>query len=292
MRPKHRRSHSPLPRSARGAILTGVALLHVAALLALLSAPKADIAVRDDRALSVFAVPLPTASPRSDPVAPVERPQQRIVTRAPAALRPVSPGGGRPATPQITAPVFAPPDRQPGFDATLVSSAPLPLSGALLPGPDLDGEVAGFGGQGGGSGTGTGSGSGAGKGGGGGSMRRARWIYQPGWREMRRYFPNAGLAANVSGRALLACIVPRPGQPERCQAIAEAPADLGFGAAAVRLSERFRIRPVREDTTDRADIPIIIPVMFQMRGKPLPPPLACPRQWCVDVPDYKGEPPD
>lgn len=71
-----------------------------------------------------------------------------------------------------------------------------------------------------------------------------RWLRQP--RDLARYYPPRALARGVEGQALLNCLVDVRGALE-CSVISETPEGWGFGAAAVRISEDYRMVPAMRD---------------------------------------------
>ncbi|WP_375271614.1 hypothetical protein [Sphingomonas sp.] len=117
-----------------------------------------------------------------------------------------------------------------------------------------------------GRGNGSGQGDGNGPGRGRGRLARARWLRMPTNSEMKPYWPPAAVAAKLSGKAILECVVPRVGPPTRCRALAETPVGSGFGQAAVTMSPVFRIVPVTRARRVE-DMPIIVPVIFTYTGR-------------------------
>jgi protein TonB len=67
-----------------------------------------------------------------------------------------------------------------------------------------------------------------------------RWLRQP--RDLERYYPARALARGVTGQAVLDCLVDVAGAL-RCSVVSETPESWGFGAAAVRISEDYRMVP-------------------------------------------------
>lgn len=279
----------PVRPSTRAAILIAVLLLHVAAILLLLSRAAEPPATRTERALAVFdvVVPPPPAPAPPPPKPPRPEKSSTVKTRPAPPATTVDPGGSAPPPRDLPrAPTFAPVVRENTFDMTASLDAPSRATGAApLPGL-LDGG-GGQGGNGRGQGRGDGIGDGRGGNGGGPGFRRARWIYQPGWQEMMLYFPAIAKEAKQSGQVLLACHVPRAGKPESCRAIAENPTAMGFGEAAVRLSATFRMRPAYRNNAIMTDLPIIIPVVFSLKGVAVPPPPPCPPPYCRPVAGYR-----
>jgi periplasmic protein TonB len=160
----------------------------------------------------------------------------------PISLEPPAPetGGGAPAAPsrihtppppKQVRPVELPaPPKQAPEPAPVVGIAPAPS-----PQPGF-----GQGGQGSGSGSGVGSGSGPGAG-----STRARVVRSPPVPEIRANHPRA--ARSRYGNAALSCVVRLDQRLEDCRVISETPAGLGFGEAALRLVDQFRVQPPTED---------------------------------------------
>lgn len=160
----------------------------------------------------------------------------------PISLEPPAPeiGGGAPAAPsRIHTP---PPPKQPR-----PVELPAPPKQAPEPAPVVGVAAApspapgfGQGGQGSGSGSGVGSGSGPGAG-----STRARVLRSPPVSEIRANHPRA--ARSRYGNAALSCVVRLDQRLEDCRVISETPAGLGFGEAALRLVDQFRVLPPTKD---------------------------------------------
>jgi protein TonB len=232
-------------------------------------------------------VPVPAlltfdVAPPLEPSSIVTPPEPVTPPPDPATTRNDDPGGssaGR-ASPRDTrvAAIPAPRPELPlppaRIDESPVRAAPISDEGldlALNPAADT---LAGLGsaamgagigatpGQGQGAGQGNGNGSGRGR----GRLARARWVRMPTNNEMKPYWPPAAVAAKLSGKAILECVVPRVGPPTRCRALAETPVGSGFGQAAVTMSPIFRIVPVTR-ARQVEDMPIIVPVTFTYTGR-------------------------
>lgn len=246
----------------RALILTVVVALHAFALTLLLGSAPVVNAPDEERSLITFDV---TSAP---PPPPVRSPPPRLPPEP--VRRAAEPAGG--SSPARPAPTARARDIAPAssFEATINPDAaplapPLPDLGGGLAGLDLDGA--------GGTGEGAGAGSGTGPGDGTGRLRwaRAQWIEQPPRRLIDDHWPERAKANSISGAVLLACVMPRPGRPERCEVIMEHPAGEEFGAAALRMSAVFRIRPVRRNGRVQHDIHVIVPVIFRHpRERPAP----------------------
>lgn len=235
----------------------GTLAVHAALLLLLLWGREPTPPATEERApLLVFDLPAERA-----PVIPPSPPEP------PSAVRERSSGGPRPA-PSRAAPITSL-QRPSTLVATILPSelpAPSPAAFDLAAVLGELGEAQAPGLGSGGIGFGSGSGDGSGKGRARVAFRGAEWLRRPTVWEMERYWPPSARERRISGYALLACTVTRPGKPDRCEAVAEMPAGEGFGEAAVRMSELFRVRPVTRGR-ERVDVPVYIPVLFDALAK-------------------------
>ena len=71
-----------------------------------------------------------------------------------------------------------------------------------------------------------------------------RWLRQP--RDLARYYPSRALARGVTGQVLLNCRVDTAGALH-CSVASETPEGWGFGAAALRIAEDYRMVPATRD---------------------------------------------
>lgn len=71
-----------------------------------------------------------------------------------------------------------------------------------------------------------------------------RWVRQP--RDLARYYPARALARGETGQVLLECRVDTAGALH-CSVISETPEGWGFGDAALRISEDYRMVPAMRD---------------------------------------------
>jgi protein TonB len=220
--------------------------------------------------------------PPPEPPSPILPPDPMRVPPNPATIRNDDPGGasaGRfsphdtriAAVPRPEPAVPAPPA---WIDEAMTRAAPITADGldvALTPPADA---ISGLGraalgagiGSTAGKGAGSGQGDGMGAGRGRGRLARARWVRMPTREEMKPFWPPAAVAAKLSGKAILECVVPRIGPPTSCRALAETPVGSGFGQAAVTMSPIFRIVPVTRERRVE-DMPIIVPVSFTYTGR-------------------------
>jgi protein TonB len=67
-----------------------------------------------------------------------------------------------------------------------------------------------------------------------------RWEERPNAQDFARHFPEQALMRGISGSVVLDCIV-NAEHRLNCQVASEVPTGHGFGRAALRVAERFRI---------------------------------------------------
>lgn len=91
---------------------------------------------------------------------------------------------------------------------------------------------------------------------------KPEWIALPDGDAVNRYYPDLALRLSLSGRARLKCDVIATGEITNCKVLEEAPVDLGFGAAGVRLSQFFRMKPTTADGQSVGGATVLIPLSF------------------------------
>ncbi|MFC3080490.1 TonB family protein [Phenylobacterium terrae] len=97
------------------------------------------------------------------------------------------------------------------------------------------------------------------------------WAAKPNAELMADAFPTAAQKLLIQGAATVSCVVSAMGLLEKCSVVSEAPAGLGFGAGALRLTEHFRMKPKTVNGEPVAGGTVRIPIRFT-----LPPPDAPP----------------
>jgi len=109
------------------------------------------------------------------------------------------------------------------------------------------------------------------------------WTALPTGADFAALYPKAALAKNAEGRAVLACFVSAEGLLANCSIPEEDPPDMGFGAAALAMSQMFKMRPMSKDGHPVAGGRVRIPIRFKL--PPPPEPAAVPG--AVTVPDWR-----
>lgn len=94
----------------------------------------------------------------------------------------------------------------------------------------------------------------------------ARWLAKPTAEQVLRETPPAAMARGVSGAVLLQCVANERDRLEQCHVLFESPEGLGFGAAALRLSNVFRIAPHAAVSASRSAT-VKVPIEWRLGGK-------------------------
>lgn len=90
------------------------------------------------------------------------------------------------------------------------------------------------------------------------------WKRKPTSQDIVDYYPEGAWRRRVGGRALLSCFVGADTRLKACKVVSETPADAGFGAAAIRMSEEFRMYPKTVDGKPVEGGQVRIPIVFSV----------------------------
>jgi hypothetical protein len=90
------------------------------------------------------------------------------------------------------------------------------------------------------------------------------WAARPSADDVSRFYPPLATMIRLPGRAEVSCAVTTVGALTGCVVIAEVPAGMGFGEAAIGLSALFRMRPRMLDGQPVPGGTVRIPIRFAM----------------------------
>jgi TonB family protein len=88
------------------------------------------------------------------------------------------------------------------------------------------------------------------------------WLKRPDAKRTAAAYPAAARAAHVGGKAVVECLVGADGHPHDCRVKEETPPGMGFGDAAVQLSQETLFIPKRIDCEPVDGGLVSIPMTF------------------------------
>ena len=98
-----------------------------------------------------------------------------------------------------------------------------------------------------------------------GVITGAVWLQRPGARDFDRYYPDRARDRGQEGHVTLDCLVSGDGRIS-CSVINEDPSGWGFGEAAMRISQAFRMAAQTSDGRPTSGGRIRVPISFRLAG--------------------------
>ncbi len=93
---------------------------------------------------------------------------------------------------------------------------------------------------------------------------RPDWLSRPDARAMAQYYPERAQRLGKSGSATINCTVAANGTISSCSVVSETPDNYGFGAAALKLSRFFKMKPQMVDGQAIAGGTVVVPIQFRL----------------------------
>lgn len=103
----------------------------------------------------------------------------------------------------------------------------------------------------------------------------AEWLKRPDAAVMAKAYPAVAADLDIEGHATLDCQITDRGLADPCRIVDEAPAGLGFGAAAQQVSHAFRFKPPKGDDAVRVPLRFVTPTRDPL-PTPRKPPVVTP----------------
>lgn len=99
------------------------------------------------------------------------------------------------------------------------------------------------------------------------TITKPDWAERPSGEEFAENYPKLAQLLEVEGRAQISCAVTDKGLLQDCVVDTETPGEMGFGAAAIRISSAFKMRPQTVDGQPVAGV-VCIPLRFTLPPVP------------------------
>ncbi|MDQ0463268.1 TonB family protein [Caulobacter ginsengisoli] len=88
------------------------------------------------------------------------------------------------------------------------------------------------------------------------------WTRRPSGEDLEKVYPARARTLSLSGKAIISCDVTSLGTLVYCSLISETPEGEGFGEAALKVTSKFRMKPLARDGSPVGGGTVRIPILF------------------------------
>jgi protein TonB len=92
------------------------------------------------------------------------------------------------------------------------------------------------------------------------------WLRKPSGEDLAQYFPPRAMDLGKEGKVMIKCVVKANGTLDNCTVTSEEPEGLGFGAASIRMSKLFKMKPKTSDGASVDGAEVSIPISWRLAG--------------------------
>lgn len=107
-------------------------------------------------------------------------------------------------------------------------------------------------------------------------VKNPDWVSRPTFQQVTTYYPRLAERKQISGVAVVECVVMTNRTLANCRVPFEAPAGFGFGDAALKMTTQWRMTPQTRNGVPRDGAKIRVPIGFGARPPPVPSLLSTP----------------
>ncbi|HEY8572426.1 energy transducer TonB [Phenylobacterium sp.] len=95
-------------------------------------------------------------------------------------------------------------------------------------------------------------------------IRNPQWVRRPDAGDFARFYPERAMRLGREGEAEITCSVLASGQLRECRVTGEAPDNMGFGQAALKLARYLQIAPKTIDGKPVDGGILVVPIQFRL----------------------------
>lgn len=93
-------------------------------------------------------------------------------------------------------------------------------------------------------------------------ITRPDWVRKPSSDDMARFYPDRASRNGIHGKTAMTCRVTSRGSLTACEIVSETPEGEDFGAATLKVADKFRMRPMTDDCVSVEGATVRIPLIW------------------------------